>query len=74
MHLGVHYFTDVIAGTVLGVVVAAVWHGLRDRVSQASDGILPEASRVTAVPRQVTLVRFKLPLFPASAITVDGSP
>lgn len=61
MHLGVHYFGDVVAGIVLGIAIGALWHGLRDRVNAATEGILPRPQTAVSAPRPEALFTFVVP-------------
>lgn len=62
MHLGVHYFGDVLAGMILGAASAALWHGLRERVAVATGGILPPPPPAVLAPRPVLLYAIVVPI------------
>lgn len=57
MHLGVHYFSDVVVGTVLGVGMSSLIYGLRHELRPLYEFVLPEADtqqlRDTGVGKQV---------------------
>lgn len=70
MHLGVHYFTDVVAGTALGAGVALLVYSLRADIAPAMDFLLPSQPATPHANAGLHTTRSSTPF--AIGITPDG--